>query len=342
MIRTAGSSIIAAMLPQVTIMGDGAMGTVCAMLLAANGARVRLWGRDASHVRQIARQRENKRYLPGYRLADSIEAGCDASWAFAGSEMIISAVPSQYIRSTWQSVAPSLSVGAPVISVAKGIENDTLLRPTQILAELCGARNYAVLSGPSIAHEIADGLPCSVVAACGDGSVAKRVQQMFNSPTFRVYTNDDVVGVELAGAMKNVVAIAAGILDGLKLGDNAKAALLSRGLAEITRLGIAMGARAETFYGLAGVGDLITTCISPYGRNRTAGQHIGEGKSAEHVVRTTASVIEGIATARSVIALSRKHKVDMPITQAVGAVLFENVPPAQAVQNLMTRELKAE
>ncbi|MCH8913613.1 MAG: NAD(P)-dependent glycerol-3-phosphate dehydrogenase, partial [Planctomycetes bacterium] len=225
---------------------------------------------------------------------------------------------------------------------AKGIENDTLLRPTEVLAELCGWRSYAMLSGPSIAREIAAGLPCSVVIACEDETTAKMAQAAFNTETFRVYTNTDLVGVELASAMKNIIAIAAGIIDGLKLGDNAKAALLSRGLVEITRLGVAMGAKVETFYGLAGVGDLVTTCISPYGRNRTAGQDIGQGRSPAEVIQSTPSIIEGIPTTKSVVALARKHHVDLPIVEAVGKVLFEGLSPSDAVHSLMTREPRAE
>ncbi len=330
------------MLNRATIVGDGAMGTVCALLLAENRAQVRLWGRNRQRTREMNELHENRRYLPEIRLPDRVTAGSDAAWAFQDTELIISAVPSQFIRSTWEHLAADLPAAVPIISVAKGIENDTLLRPTEVLAQVCGQRCYGILSGPSIAHEIAAGLPCSVVIACTDRAVARLAQEAFNTDSFRVYTNDDLIGVELASALKNVVAIAAGAIDGLKLGDNAKAGLLSRGLAEITRLGVAMGAKAETFYGLAGVGDLVTTCISPYGRNRTAGQRIGEGQSAREVIEATASVIEGIPTTRSVLALARKYQVEMPITEAVGAVLFDHVAPDDAVRSLMSRQLRAE
>ncbi len=330
------------MIQRAAIIGDGAMGTVCAMLLAGNGISVRLWGRDAERTRQINVERQNRQYLPGCVLSERIEAGTDPQWALEQAEVAISAVPSQFIRSVWKAFAADVPERIPIISTAKGIENDTLLRPTEVLAELCGQRSYAMLSGPSIAREIAAGLPCSVVIACKDEKTAKTTQAAFNTETFRVYTNTDLVGVELASAMKNIIAIAAGIIDGLKLGDNAKAALLSRGLVEITRLGVAMGAKAETFYGLAGVGDLVTTCISPYGRNRTAGQHIGQGQSPAEVIRSTPSIIEGIPTTKSVVALARRHKVGLPIVEAVGKVLFEGLPPAEAVHSLMTREPKAE
>ena len=330
------------MIERVAIVGDGAMGTVCAMLLAGKGASVRLWGRDAERTRRINVERQNRQYLPGCILSDRIEAGTDSTWTFEQAEMIVSAVPCQFIRPVWQALARDTPQGIPIISVAKGIENETLLRPTEVLGELCGRRTYAMLSGPSIAHEIAAGLPCSVVIACQDLATAKLAQEAFKSDRFRVYTNTDLVGVELASAMKNIIAIAAGMIDGLKLGDNAKAALASRGLAEITRLGVAMGAQAATFYGLAGVGDLVTTCISPYGRNRTTGQLIGQGKSTEEAMRSTSSIIEGIPTTKSVIALARKHNVAMPITQAIGDVLFEGLSPADAVHSLMTRQSKAE
>jgi glycerol-3-phosphate dehydrogenase (NAD(P)+) len=330
------------MLRNAAIIGDGAMGTVCAMLLAGNGVRVRLWGRNAQRTRQINVERQNRQYLPDCVLSEHIEAGTDPRWAFEQAEVAVSAVPSQFIRGVWGAFSAEVPERIPIISTAKGIENDTLLRPTEILAELCGRRIYAMLSGPSIAHEIASGLPCSVVIACADEATAKSTQATFNTSTFRVYTNTDLVGVELASAMKNIIAIAAGIIDGLKLGDNAKAALLSRGLVEITRLGVAMGAKAETFYGLAGVGALVTTCISPSGRNRTAGQRIGQGKSPSEVIRSTPSIIEGIPTTQSVVALARRHKVRLPIVEAVGEVLFEGLAPAEAVQSLMTREPRAE
>ncbi len=330
------------MIQRAAIIGDGAMGTVCAMLLASNGAAVRLWGRNESRTLQINNDRENKRYLAGHALIDRIEAGTDPEWALADAELVISAVPCQFIRPVWQQLAAHLPSAAPVVSVAKGIENDTLKRPTEVLAELCGRRTYAMLSGPSIAGEIAKGLPCSVVIASQDQHTAELAQLAFSTESFRVYTNDDLLGVELASAMKNVIAIAAGIIDGLKLGDNAKAALVSRGLVEITRLGVAMGARQDTFYGLAGVGDLVTTCISPSGRNRTAGQLIGQGQAPEEVIRSTSSIIEGIPTAKSVNALARRYKVEMPITHSIAAVLFDGVPVAEAIRTLMTRQLKSE
>ncbi len=330
------------MIRQATVIGDGAMGSVCALLLVKNGARVRLWTRDPALAKTLNTAHENPIYLPGHPLPVEIEASSDPAWPFVGTELVVSAIPCQFVRQVWKNLARHLPSNVPIVSVTKGIENETLLRPTQILEQICGARRYAVLSGPSIAHEVVNGLPATVVVASADQELAKSVQQCFYTPTFRVYTNPDTVGVELAGAVKNVIALAAGIIDGLKLGDNAKAALVTRGSVEISRLGVAMGARAETFVGLAGVGDLITTCISPYGRNRSAGERIGRGESVEQIVSSMTAVIEGIATTRSVMGLARKHNVDMPITQAVYSVLFEKIPPAQALHGLMTRQLKSE
>ncbi len=328
------------MIKRAAVIGDGAMGTVCAVLLARNGVDVRMWGRNAARTAALNATRENTTYLAGCPLPENITAGTDPAWPFEGAELVISAIPCQHMRGVWEQMSCFLS--APAISVAKGIEVDTLSRPTEILAQVCGEQVYGILSGPSIAHEVARDLPASVVVACPDAGVSANAQEALSTATFRVYTNDDLVGVELAAALKNVVALAAGIIDGLRLGDNAKAALVARGLAEISRLGLAMGARAETFAGLAGVGDLVTTCISPHGRNRTAGQHIGEGKTPQAVIDETPSVIEGIPTTRSVMALAARCAVEMPITSAIAAVLFDGVSPQEAVRALMTRELKSE
>jgi glycerol-3-phosphate dehydrogenase (NAD(P)+) len=242
----------------------------------------------------------------------------------------------------WQRLQADVDVNVPICSVTKGIENETLLRPSQIIQDVLGDVPVAALSGPSIATEVAKRLPATVVAASERMALAEDIQSAFSTGWFRVYTNPDLLGVELAGATKNVIALAAGIIDGLGAGDNAKAALLTRGLVEITRLGKAMGAKSDTFAGLAGLGDLVTTCISPVGRNRSAGQLIGQGKSVDEVVASTHSVIEGIATTRSVVQLARKHDVEMPITFAVESVLFERRPPQEAIADLMTRRLKAE
>jgi len=331
----------------ILIVGDGAMSTLCARLLAGKGHALRLWSAFADNAAALEATRENRRYLPGVRLPESLQITADPAAAFGEAVLAISAVPTQFIRHWWDRLKPHCPDALPICSAAKGIENDTLLRPTQILADvLTGAADgpwpLAALSGPSIAREVAEGKPATVVAASADATLAERIQALFTTPTFRVYTNDDLLGVEVAGATKNVIAIAAGILDGLRAGDNAKAALLGRGLVEITRLGVAMGGRAETFSGLAGLGDLVTTCISPHGRNRSFGEAIGKGQTVSDALAATDSVVEGVATAGSVLGLAHRHRADMPITDAVHAVLAGARTPTDAIAQLMSRPLKAE
>ena len=323
------------------------MGTVLGMLLVSKGIAAKIWGYDRRQLEEIAKNRENKKFLPGYKLPEGLQFEHDDKKAMSGADLIVSAVPCQFIRQVWNRLKEYVPEGIPIVSVAKGIENDTLLRPTEILAEIlqCDQNDrLAVLSGPTIADELARKLPATACSASGDESLAKKIQHTFSDKTgwFRVYTNTDIVGVELAGAMKNVIAIAAGIIDGIGAGDNAKAALLTRGLAEIKRLGIKMGARPQTFSGLTGLGDLVTTCISPTGRNRSFGERIGKGQTIEQARDATESVVEGIATCESVIALSERYGVEMPITQAIYQVLFENKPVQTAIADLMKRRLKAE
>ena len=325
-----------------TVVGDGAMGTLCALMLAEQGARVRLWGAFPEHIAELTRDRENRRYLRGYPLGDRIVPVAEPAEAFDDPDLIISAVPCQYIRSVWERFAGLVGRTAPIVSVAKGIEVDTLLTPVGILRECVGDVALVCLSGPSIAPEVAAKKPTGVVAASEDELAANRTQDAFSRSYFRVYTSRDVVGVELAGASKNVIALAAGIADGIEAGVNAKASLLTRGLVEITRLGVAMGASPDTFRGLAGVGDLVTTCVSPVSRNRSAGERIGRGATTEQAIAATDSVIEGIATTRSVLALAHRHDVEMPIVSAVASVLFEGCRPADAIDQLMTRPLGAE
>ncbi len=331
---------------RVTVIGDGGMGTTCAIMIAENGHDVRLWSAFPDSAERLGRERVNEPFLPGRRLPDTIEVTGEDARAFAASDLAVAAVPTQFIRGVWQRLAEHCPAGLPICSVAKGIENETLLRPTQVLADVLdggqSARPLAALSGPSIAPEVARKLPATVVVAAEDADFARRVQVLVSRPYFRAYTNDDLLGVELAGATKNVVAIAAGILDGLQAGDNAKAALVSRGLSEITRLGAAMGARPETFAGLAGVGDLVTTCISPVGRNRSFGEAVGRGGDVRRLLAASRMVVEGVATTRSVVALAQRHAVEMPITAAVHEVLFNDVAPEAAIRKLMNRPLKAE
>lgn len=331
------------MFKNVSIIGDGAMATVCAVVLCENGVKTRMWGYDADQLAQIASAGENVRFLPGYKIPETLEFEADDAKIMIGADMLISAVPCQFIRGIWQRLKPYVPADMPIVSVAKGVENDTLLRPTEIIQNILGgSAKMAVFSGPTIADELARKLPATACVACKDESLAKELQQTLAAPWLRVYTNPDVVGVELAGAMKNVIAIAAGAIDGIKAGDNAKAALLARGLAEIKRLGIAMGAQEETFSGLSGLGDLVTTCISPMGRNRSFGQRIGQGDTVEQALAATNSVVEGVATSKSVMQLAKKYKVEMPIAGAIYSVLFEKAAVKDAIAALMTRKLKAE
>ncbi|MGD0461357.1 MAG: NAD(P)H-dependent glycerol-3-phosphate dehydrogenase [Tepidisphaeraceae bacterium] len=328
---------------RVTIVGDGAMATVCSLLLSQGGHSVTLWGVFEESINRLIQNRENQRLLPGVRLPRNVQLTANDAECFKGCTLILSAVPTQYMRSVWKRLAQHVPVGVPIISVAKGIENHTLLRPTQIIMELVGrGRGLAALSGPNIAAELARYLPATAVAATEDAQLAQRIQNVFSTQWFRVYTNSDVIGTELAGATKNVIAIAAGILDGLAAGNNAKAALVTRGLVEITRLGVAMGAQELTFQGLAGLGDLITTCVSPEGRNRTVGEQVGKGRKLQDILGSMDSVAEGVPTTRSVRELSIRYNVEMPITEAVHAVLFEGMDVIRALTTLMTREAKAE
>jgi glycerol-3-phosphate dehydrogenase (NAD(P)+) len=348
-------------LPVVTVLGVGQMGLVCAGILAGVGTgggggpgrrfRVRLWGHHADEAGQVAQTRRSER-LSGFVLPPEVDVTWRDEAALRGASMVVSAVPAQYIRDAWTRLAPYVPREASVVSVAKGIENTTLLRPTQVIADVLretgrdnpdGApRRLGCLSGPTIAAELARCLPAAMIAASDDPDFAREIQTTFGCSWLRVYTNPDLLGVELAGAVKNVIAIAAGIIDGLQAGNNAKSALLARGLAEISRVGAAMGASPETFFGIAGVGDLATSCFSPEGRNRSCGEALGRGRRLEDYLSSIPYVVEGVATAKSVMALAARYKVDVPITSAVHAVLFEDVDPIEAIGRLMAREQKAE
>lgn len=337
----------------ITILGDGAMATACAMLLDSRGFTVTMWGPFAENIDDMERHRVNRKYMPGIPLPAGLRFTADEAAAMRDVHLIVSAAPTQFVRTVWQRFVAHYPAGVPIVSVAKGIENETLKRPTEIIAEVltsAGRINsprpprpqVAVMSGPSIAHELARCLPATVCVAAEDAALAEQVQQVFTTNWYRVYTNPDVLGVELAGATKNVIAIAAGILDGLQAGYNAKSALLSRGLAEIARLGVAMGANSETFFGITGVGDLATTCFCPTGRNRSAGELLGKGIKLDEMLKQIPGVVEGVPTAKSIMALARQYRVEMPITAAVHAVLFEGLDPIEGITMLMSREPKAE
>jgi glycerol-3-phosphate dehydrogenase (NAD(P)+) len=330
---------------QVTILGDGAMATVCSILLTQGGHGVTMWGAFEENIERLLQNREQSRLLPGARVPPTVRLTANDDDCFRGCTMVLSAIPTQFIRGVWKRLLPHVPKTVPIVSVAKGIENDTLLRPTQVISDVLKPSNecpLAALSGPNIAAELARYLPATAVVASADPALAERVQDVFSTQWFRVYTNPDAIGVELAGATKNVIAIAAGILDGLAAGNNAKAALVTRGLVEITRLGVAMGAHESTFHGLAGLGDLITTCVSPEGRNRTVGEQIGKGRKLHDILARMDSVAEGVPTTKAVVELARRHQVEMPITQAVHAVLFDGKDVIHALTDLMTRDPKPE
>ena len=325
-----------------SIVGDGAMGTLCALLLAERGTSVTLWGRNSEHIEALREDRENRRYLPGFSIPEAINLTADDAAIFQDADIIVSAVPCQYLRAIWMRLQPHIGEGLRVVSVTKGIEIDTLKLPTQVIRSCIPNPTLACLTGPCIAPEVAAQKPATVVVAADTQNFAADVQQGMSTPHFRVYTSDDLTGVEIAAAVKNVIALAAGLCDGIGAGDNAKASLMTRGLVEITRLGSALGAREETFRGLAGVGDLFTTCVSKVGRNRSAGERLGRGESVDQVVASTSSVIEGIPTTRSVLELAQKHSVELPIVSAMADVLFAARCPNEAVDELMTRPLRRE
>ncbi len=325
------------------VLGDGAWGTAVALLLAQDPRhRVVLWSAREDNARILRERRENVRLLPGVAIPDAIELTTDVVRATAGADLWVAAVPTVYLRETLRRERPRLRPGPPVLSLAKGLEMGTFLRPTEIVSEILGVDRTAVLSGPSHAEEVSRGLPTSVVVASRDGELARWVQTHFSTDRFRVYTNPDPVGVELAGALKNVIGVAAGVSDGLGFGDNAKSALLSRGLVEMTRFGTALGADARTFAGLAGLGDLITTCVSRHGRNRGFGERVGRGERPADVRADMVKVAEGVYTARSVHERAVRMGVEMPITAEVYRVLYEGKDPRTAVNDLMLRSPRDE
>ena len=327
---------------KIIVIGNGGWGTALAMLLHKKGYEVTLWGADASYTDYLKEKRENIKYLKGISIPPEIHITSNISHKEMDVNIIVVATPTPYLRSVLMKFKQFFVQGTPIVSVTKGIENDTLMKPSEIIANVWGDQQISLLLGPSHAEEVARGLPTTIVASSKDVSLARTVQEIFTTDRFRVYTNPDMIGVELGAAMKNVIAIAAGICDGLKFGDNSKAALITRGLAEISRLGVVMGAQKNTFSGLTGLGDLITTCISPYGRNRWVGEQIGKGKKLQEVLEKMEQIAEGVWTTKSVTALSNKLNVVMPITQEIYNVLFTNKDPLEAVSNLMMRTPRSE
>ena len=328
---------------KITVLGGGGMATACAIVLAEHdGLDVSIWARNAEYARDMAASRINHRLLPDVRIPDRIEITSDVTSAVAGADMLVAAVPTPFLRQALTDIADKLPAGVPVLSVIKGLENDTFARPTQIISSVLGQRSVAALGGPCHAEEAARRMPASVVIASEDEAFATKAQKLFATDRFRVYTNRDLLGVELAGALKNVIAIAAGICDGLGYGDNAKSALITRGLAEMTRFGVMLGADKQTFAGLAGLGDLITTCVSRHGRNRGVGERLGLGQTLPDILANMTAVAEGVTTARSIHDLAHQKGIDMPITREVFAVLFEQKKPVAATESLMQRPPRGE
>jgi glycerol-3-phosphate dehydrogenase (NAD(P)+) len=325
----------------VAVLGAGSWGTTLAVHLAKAGHDVRLWGNDAAQLADLERDRENRKFLAGIPLPAGVKVRPELEKALEGTDFHFYVVPSQAIRPVARQVRDSGSRAVPVCA-SKGLELGTLRRLSEVLTEVLGDPAPVTFTGPSHAEEVAVGIPTSIVAACLDEARAQSVQVLCASPLLRVYTNDDVVGCEYGGALKNVIAIAAGLCDGLGYGDNTKGALLTRGLAEIGRLGVAMGGRRETFFGLTGMGDLITTAMSRHSRNRHVGERLGRGETLEQVLGGMVMVAEGVNTSRAARDLGRERGVELPITEQVCAIVLEGRSPREALQALMTRDLKRE
>ncbi len=333
------------MAERITIFGAGSWGTALAVTLARAGHGVTLWARRAEAAERIRETCHNPSYLPEVALPASVRVTSDLEEAAAAARLWVVATPSQAVRAVARRLRPHATAQHVLVSVAKGIETGTLMTTTHVLADVLEAvppERIAALYGPSHAEEVAGAMPTAVVVAAASPAVAEHVQAAFMTPRLRVYVNTDVIGVEIAGSVKNVLAIAAGISDGVGYGDNAKAALITRGLAEIRRLGLALGARPQTFAGLAGIGDVVVTCMSRHSRNRYLGEQIGRGKSLVAIEAEMQMVAEGVRTTQSVRDLARRHGVEMPITEAVHAVLFDGADPEAMVRRLMTREAKRE
>jgi glycerol-3-phosphate dehydrogenase (NAD(P)+) len=334
----------------IAVIGDGGWGTTLAILLYRKGLKVTLWGAFAGYVSYMRRKRINSKFLPGVKIPGGIEITPGLESATSGKHLIILAIPSQHMRKVLKKVKRcDYPREAIYLSVTKGIEMGTLKRMSEVIRDELGSIRLAVLSGPTIAHEVARGIPTTAVVASYDERIRKYLQGIFMTDRLRIYTNADVIGVELGGSLKNIIAIACGISDGLGFGTNTKAAILSRGLAEISRLGRAMGANVGTFSGITGLGDLVTTCTSPYSRNRFVGEQIGKGKSLRQIEShmqipacRQAGIAEGVPTTKSAYSLSLKYKVEMPITGEIYSVLYKNKSPLKAVNDLMTRKRKEE
>lgn len=327
---------------KISILGAGAWGTAIAILLGNNGHEVVLWSALQSEIEQLEKDRELKDKLPGIKLPDSVSISGDLENSCKEKDLIVFAVASPFVRATAKKAASYIAGDQIIVNVGKGIEESTLETLTDIIKDEIPQADVAVLSGPSHAEEVSRGIPTTCVVGADSKNTAHFVQDVFMSERFRVYTSPDVIGIELGGSIKNVIALAAGIADGLGFGDNTKAALMTRGIAEISRLGIAMGGKMETFAGLSGVGDLIVTCTSKHSRNRNAGFLIGQGYTMEEAMKEVKQIVEGVYSAKAALALAKKYNVEMPIVEQVNLVLFENKPAIEAVSDLLLRDKRRE
>ena len=326
----------------VGILGAGSWGTALSLLLYKNGHQVTVWSIDKNEVEMLQKEREHKSKLPGVKLPEDLVVTNDLEAAMREKDFLVLAVPSVFTRATAKSMRPYLKPGQIVVNVAKGIEEDTLMTLTEQIEEELPEANVAVLSGPSHAEEVGRRLPTTCVVGAKTKETALYLQKTFMNEVFRVYVSSDILGIEVGGALKNVIALAAGIADGLGYGDNTKAALITRGLAEITRLGIKMGGKAESFYGLTGIGDLIVTCASVHSRNRKAGYLMGQGRTMKEAMDEVQMVVEGVYSAKAGLALAKKYNVSLPIIEQINQVLFEDKNPAEAVNELMLRDARLE
>ena len=321
---------------KIAVIGSGGWGTAIAILLSSRGHNVYLWSWIQEETDRLKKDRENKEFLPGVKFPDTIYCSHDMAECTDGAELIITAAPSPATRTTAKQLSPHVKEGQKIVNISKGLEEGTLLRLSQVYKEEIPQADISVMSGPSHAEEVARKVPTTVVTASDDREVSYYIQNTLSNDTFRVYVNDDVMGCEIGGSLKNVIALAAGVCDGLGLGDNTKAALMTRGIREISRLGVAMGAKLETFGGLSGIGDLIVTCCSMHSRNRRAGILIGKGVTPEEAVRQVGTV-EGYVCTKNAWELSKRMGIEMPITEQLAKVLFEGEPAANAIKNLMGR-----
>ncbi len=327
----------------VTVIGDGGWGTALSVMLSRKKTKVTLWGAFPENLKAIRRNKENKKFLPGIKVPAAVNLEMDLCTALSAGTLVILAVPAEYMRAAVRKIKKhGWEKNVCFLSVAKGLENRTTLRMSEVIFEELGGVDLSVLSGPNIAYEVACGIPSAAVCAGKNKKTAARIQDLLMMPEFRVYTSADMVGVELGGAFKNIIAIACGICDGLGFGTNTKAALLTRGLAEITRLAVSLGAQEKTLYGLSGIGDLVTTCMSRRSRNRWLGENLGKGLKLKAILAKTGMVVEGVNTARTALKLSRKKGISMPITAEVNKVLFQGKSPGAAMSALMNRAKRSE